>query len=164
MTTDDVSSYAQVVARLQALRDHEPGIIRHASLHGISGVVRPLDGRRPAHVHALREATIDLVRRGWTLRRLVTLYSPEDLDREVAIARQLHADSRDEHGHAGTTRVHATVGGVGGHAATFVVDGHFATIGLDDPERGWVGTALFIDDLGTVRFWKGALPAALRRP
>lgn len=153
VTTDTLSSYDQVVARLERLRDVEPGVVRHASLHGVSGAVRTDGGLRPAAVDAMRVAVNDLVRRGWKLRRLVTLYTEDDFTREVATAGQIHAETRHDDGEAGTVRVQATVGGVGGHAATVVVEGHFATIGLDDPDSGFVKDAVFVDNPALIEFW-----------
>jgi hypothetical protein len=140
----EAASYTLVVDTLRALRDATPGVIRHASLHGLSGV----DRRRtqvPEPALQLRQTMYELIRAGWKLHRLVTVHSEDDLDREIEIAEDLAA--------LGRSRVHATVGGVGGHAAAITVDDRFVALGLDDPHSSYVYRALVIHEPSAVAFW-----------
>lgn len=143
VTEDEASSYALVIEVLARLSGETPGTICHASMHRLSGVAR-----RQAPVSdsplRLREAMLDLVQRGWELRRLATIRAEDDLDYEIAVAEELSRSSR--------ARVHASVGDVGGHAAV-MVEGRFVSLGLDDPYSGYVERALLVRQADEVKFW-----------
>lgn len=137
-------SYALAAQALNSLMDRAPGVIRHAGFHGFAGIRRPPESF-PEGATLVRDAMIDLLRRGWRLDRLVSVHTEDDLDREVKIAEDLAPH--------GGVRVHATVGGTGGHTGLILVDGHFAALGLDAPHNGYVEHSLLCEDAPSVSFW-----------
>lgn len=125
-------------------RAAKPGILRHASLHGVSGAKRRYQ-TPPEAPRRLRATMLAMVADGWTLHRLVTVHSLDQLDHELAAAEELASQGR--------VLIRATAAGVGGHAATVIIDEQVALVGLDDPHTSVVEQTLVFDDAAATRFW-----------